>query len=72
MAEYDQNSKNLMTWPEDIPSDCETLALYANKIKKVPPSIGKLTKLVACCLPKSNHCLLSCAPTRVHTHARAP
>jgi len=45
MAEYDKNGQSLATFPDDISPDCEELLLYANKIKKVPASIGTLTKL---------------------------
>jgi hypothetical protein len=40
------NSKGLAAWPDGITEECEELALYANKIKKVPASIGQLKKLV--------------------------
>jgi len=39
------NSKGLSAWPDGITEECEELALYANKIKKVPASIGQLKKL---------------------------
>ena len=42
---FDKNSTGLTAFPE-IPEDTEELLLYANKIKKVPPSIGALKKLV--------------------------
>ena len=45
MAEVDQNSQGLTAFPEGLSPDCEKLELYANKIKKVPPSIGELKKL---------------------------
>jgi len=45
MAEYDKNSSNLTEFPTGIPPETETLNLYANKIKKVPPAIGTLTNL---------------------------
>ena len=44
MASVDLNSAGLTAFP-DLPPDVETLELYANKIKKVPPSIGALTRL---------------------------
>ena len=44
MAEIDMNSQNLTAFP-DLTAECEKLELYANKIKKVPPSIGELKKL---------------------------
>lgn len=45
MAEIDKNSSGLTAFPDDIPADCVKLELYANKIKKVPPSIGTLKGL---------------------------
>ena len=47
MAEVDQNSSGLTAFPDGIPADCVKLELYANKIKKVPPSIGTLKSLQA-------------------------
>lgn len=45
MGTVDKNSTSLTAFPDEIPEDTEELLLYANKIKKVPPSIGKLKKL---------------------------
>ena len=47
MATVDKNSEGLTAFPDEIPEDCEELLVYANKIKKCPPSIGKLTQLVS-------------------------
>ena len=42
---YDKNDQGLTAYPDDIPADCDELLLYANKIKKLPPSIGDLKAL---------------------------
>ena len=39
------NSQSLSEWPKDLSADCEKLELYANAIKKVPPSVGDMKKL---------------------------
>jgi len=41
----DKTSTGLTAFPDDIPADTDELLLYANKIKKVPPSIGALKNL---------------------------
>ena len=45
LVEVDQNSSDLTAFPEVAP-DVGVLLLYANKIKKVPPSIGQFKQLV--------------------------
>lgn len=45
MAEMDKSSSGLTAFPDDIPKDCVKLELYANKIKKMPPTVGELTNL---------------------------
>ena len=56
----DEHSKGLTEYPENIPEGCEELLLYANKITKIKPSVGKLKGLVhpplaaahsICCCP---------------------
>jgi len=45
MSTLDKSDSGLTAFPEGISEDCTELLVYANKIKKCPPSIGTLKQL---------------------------
>lgn len=65
MTEVDKSSSGLTAFPDDIPADCVKLELYANKIKKVPPSIGALKNLS--CLNVFNNLIGLSLPEEIGT-----